>query len=71
MWKAYKQIKNPPKRISWEYVETVEMLPEENFEAMDIITDERIDEVKNINNLKDLMSETLRNLKNSNKNKLE
>lgn len=31
MWKAYKQINNPPKKIDWEYVEIVDMLPEENF----------------------------------------
>ena len=31
MWKAYKQINNPPKKIDWDYVETVDMLPEEDF----------------------------------------
>lgn len=33
MWQAFNQINNPPKQINWDYVETVEMLPEENFEA--------------------------------------
>lgn len=31
MWKAYEQIKNPPKKIDWTYAELVDMLPEENF----------------------------------------
>lgn len=31
MWKAYTQINNPPKKIDWNYVEEVEMLPEEDF----------------------------------------
>ena len=31
MWKAYTQINNPPKKIDWDYVEEVEMLPEEDF----------------------------------------
>lgn len=29
MWMAFKQINNPPTKISWDYAETVEMLPEE------------------------------------------
>lgn len=35
MWLAFKQINNPPQKIDWDYVETVEMLPEENF-SLDI-----------------------------------
>lgn len=31
MWKAYHQIQNPPEKIDWDYAETVEMLPEEDF----------------------------------------
>lgn len=31
MWKAYTQINNPPTKIDWDYVEEVDMLPEENF----------------------------------------
>lgn len=31
MWKAYEQINNPPEKIDWNYVETVDMLPEEDF----------------------------------------
>lgn len=31
MWRAYQQVNNPPKKIDWNYVETVDMLPEENF----------------------------------------
>ncbi|MBP3256146.1 MAG: macro domain-containing protein [Clostridia bacterium] len=31
MYKAYEQINNPPKKIDWDYVETVDMLPEEDF----------------------------------------
>ena len=31
MWKAFTQINNPPKKIDWDYVEEVEMLPEEDF----------------------------------------
>ena len=32
MYKAYNQITNPPKRIDWNYVELVEMLPLKDFE---------------------------------------
>lgn len=31
MWKAYTQVNNPPTKIDWDYVEEVDMLPEENF----------------------------------------
>ena len=31
MYKAYQQINNPPKKINWNYVELVDMLPEEDF----------------------------------------
>lgn len=31
MWNAYNQINNPPSKINWDYVERVDMLPEENF----------------------------------------
>lgn len=31
MYKAYIQIKNPPKKIDWNYAEEVDMLPEEDF----------------------------------------
>lgn len=31
MWNAYTQINNPPKKIDWDYVETIDMLPEEDF----------------------------------------
>lgn len=31
MFKAYIQISNPPKKIDWNYVETIEMLPISNF----------------------------------------
>ena len=31
MWKAYEQINNPPSKIDWQYVETIDMLPEESF----------------------------------------
>lgn len=35
MWKAYTQINNPPEKITWDYVETISMLPEENFHQTD------------------------------------
>lgn len=31
MWKAYKQLQDPPLKIDWDYAEKVEMLPESNF----------------------------------------
>ncbi len=31
MYKAYNQINNTPQKIDWNYVETVEMLPVEDF----------------------------------------
>lgn len=31
MLKAYQQVNNPPTKIDWNYVETVDMLPEEDF----------------------------------------
>ena len=35
MFKAYTQIKNPPKNINWDYVETIEMLPISDFQQND------------------------------------
>ena len=49
MWKAYKQINNPPKVLNWEYVEDNEMLPEENFEINDNMSDTT--NITNINNI--------------------
>lgn len=31
MWKAYQQINNPPKKIDWDYAQSIEILPEEDF----------------------------------------
>lgn len=31
MYKAYEQINNPPKKIDWNYVSTIEIMPEEDF----------------------------------------
>lgn len=31
LWKNKRKINNTPKKIDWDYVEEVEMLPEENF----------------------------------------
>lgn len=41
MWQAYHQIQNPPKEINWDYVETVEMLPEKDFRLNDWLSQQK------------------------------
>ena len=31
MWKAYKQMKNTPQKLDWDYAEEIELLPEKDF----------------------------------------
>mgnify|MGYP006065472175 CR=1 FL=1 len=73
MWKAYKQINNPPKVLNWEYVEDNEMLPEENFEINDNMSDTtNITNINNISNISDTMTDVMQKIVNRvNKNDLK